>query len=104
MKHTTAGARVPTILGPQHSELLNRYLDENPLAVAMDAIDALADQFMGLTISKTTLYRHIKQKCKCGYTFKIVDHHIETRKKRQAFASEWKGREDDFCNKSVFVD
>ncbi|KAF9346915.1 hypothetical protein BGX26_001550 [Mortierella sp. AD094] len=95
-------------LGPEHSEFLKKYLEQNPDAVLVDAVSALKNRFRDVIVSKTTVYNHITNQCQ----FTLKRAHKDKSKpsddvileRRRAWALDWQGRTEQLRRKTVFID
>lgn len=92
-----------------HSHFLMEYIDMHPTAVLADIRDKLCQTFQGLSISISTLHRHLVQKCKV--TLKKLEKLPAARstervlKLRKEKIEEWELTPSlDFTKNCVFID
>lgn len=87
---------------------LIKYIDENPLAVVDDTMEALCREFEGLRIRQTTLYRHMTTEC-C-LSFKQARKIVERRNStdvllaRKNWVSGWMNIDLNCFANRVFID
>lgn len=96
------------ILKEEHSEFLIDYIEEHPLAVVDETMEALCSRFEDLKISKTALQDHIVNEC--ALSFKRVKKLLEKRnseeilRKRKQWVADLNGTDVDFFTNCVFID
>lgn len=76
VRYETTGKRgQKSTLNEERTKFLIHYIDENPLAVVDETMEALCSQFEGRKISKTVLRDHIVDGCALSFKRikKIVD-------------------------------
>lgn len=109
VRSQTAKRRGPkNKLTEEHSQFLIDYIDENPLAVLEETMDALCARFEGLKISKASLHRHMVSECSLSFkrARKLVDKRnaLEIRQARKEWVEHWMNTDLDFFTNCVFID
>ena len=51
------------ILGEEYKQFLLKYIDENPSAVVTEVAESLAQNFVGLNVSRSTVYNFMTTEC-----------------------------------------
>jgi transposase len=104
----------PARMGPepsftdQHTNHIVDYLEEHPTAVVDDVVANLCTKFDNLKVSKTSVHRHIKEKC-C-FTLKRAEKRTFSRnnevtvEKRANWVAKWINSDMDFLKNCIFID
>ena len=99
----------PSVLTEVHSKFLLKYVESNPASVLADIRIKLCEAFPGLTLSLSTLHRHLVQKCLL--TLKKLEKLPAARNSDRVIAlrkekvEEWERNKDMNFNKNcVFID
>jgi hypothetical protein len=95
-------------LNDDHKVYLKNFVDDNPSSNADDMMEALCDSFDGLTVSKTSLYRFLKEEC--AISFKLVRKESVERnsvvkiQQRFEYVTQVMESDVDYLSNCVFID
>ncbi|KAI8136942.1 hypothetical protein BJV82DRAFT_584101 [Fennellomyces sp. T-0311] len=95
-------------LTAKHSDFIESYVEENPCCIVKDLTAALCDEFEGLNVHQSTVYRHLTEKLAFTLTRtqpQVADRNSEdTLEARRQFVQFIEEQNIDFEKKCVFVD
>lgn len=98
----------PRILNDKHKRIILEWVDENPSIVLEQLMEKLRQRFEGIQMSKTTLYRFMKNECNLSLKkakFQPVDRNSEAKiQERFDWIRKWDETDTDFRKNCVFLD
>ncbi|KAG1046675.1 hypothetical protein G6F43_010849 [Rhizopus delemar] len=98
----------PRILNDEHKRIILEWVDENPSIILEQLMEKLRQRFEGIQVSKTTLYRFMKNECNLSLKkakFQPVDRNSEAKiQERFDWIPKWDETDMDFRKNCVFLD